>query len=1104
MMELQVLGPVQLLAGGSVVPVEQPQQCTVLAALIVEAGRLVPVEVLVDRVWGPDPPQRARRTLHTYITRVRRLLEQASGAGDEAVRLVHRTGGYMLEVGPDRVDLHRFRRLLDRARDPSCGDEHRVVLLREALGLWRGEPLTGLPGQWAARTREGWRQQRLDAVLAWAQAELHVGNPAVVIPVLTDLLGEHPLVEPLTAALMRALHAAGRNAEALDRYTITRQRLVEELGVDPGAELQALHRAILRGDLDRTGSAPISAAARPALAVPAQLPAEVYGFVGRGDQLARLDAILAGAAAQAPTAVVISAVSGTAGVGKTALAVHWAHQVRDRYDHGQLHVNLRGYAAAGPLQPIEALARFLRALGVPADQVPVEVEEAAAMYRSLLADRRMLVLLDNAHTAEQVRPLLPGSPGNLVLVTSRDQLAGLIALDGARRLSVDVLTANEATALLGRILGADRVRAEPEPTAELAGLCSYLPLALRIAAAHLVGRPQATIAQYAAELRTGDRLAALTVQGDEQAAVRAAFSLSYAALPTAVRRLFRLLGLAPGPDVTAYAAAALAGIAPSEAAGLLDRLAVMHLVDQHQPGRYSFHDLLRLYAAEQCAVEDGKADRHAALDRLYYFYLYTSDTAARLLYPNKLRLPLSEAGLPAQPHPELPAQVGADHAGASGWLDAERANLVAAIIYAATSGPRPAAWLLADILRGHFQLGMYTVDWLSATQAGLTAAEASANVCGQAAAQISLADLAWAQADHGQALDRLTRAMSLARHAGWAEAEAAALGNLGVVHWLSGRLEKAADQIGQALALNRQIGAIRGRAANLANLGGVCGELGRLTQAADHFGDALKLYREMAARGVEGLVLANLGEVNHALGRFDEALSYLDQALVIHHAVGDRQAGSGSLCRLAAVHRDAGRLTQAADLADAALAHALEVGDQRSEARARYILGTVHRRLGRQQQAIECHAQALRMAGELDDSLLRTHALIGLAEHAGPDRYGEARNAADEALAISHKAQYRLLEGLAHTACAELEFAEGHVEQATEHARLAVAVQRETGHRLGEARARLVLGRLLHRAGRTGDAVDHWRDALVLFAAIGTPEADEVRGLLGAHPTWRR
>ncbi|MDV7222176.1 AfsR/SARP family transcriptional regulator, partial [Streptomyces prunicolor] len=405
---------------------------TVLAALLVDAGRWVPAETLIDRVWGEDPSAQVRGTLYAHIARIRRVLVETGprlSGGDPggpevpfpAPELVRGPAGYRLDVSPDLVDVHRFRNLVARARPAEGSDTVRVLALREAMGLWQGTPLAGLPGEWAARTRESWLHQYVDAVLGWADAELRVGGHLVVVDALSVLVAEHPLVEPLAVALIRALHAAGRAPEALACYAALHKRLADELGTTPGAEARRAHQAVLSGKAAPRPSPGVGGTERVKV-VPSQLPLDPAGFTGREEELARLEKVL-GASSARPTAVVVSAVSGTAGVGKTALAVHWAHRARDRFPDGQLYVNLRGYDPDRPLTAPDALVRFLTALGVSEQDIPPEPDDRAARYRTEVADRRMLIVLDNAATVEQVRPLLPGTGSCAVLVTSRDSLA---------------------------------------------------------------------------------------------------------------------------------------------------------------------------------------------------------------------------------------------------------------------------------------------------------------------------------------------------------------------------------------------------------------------------------------------------------------------------------------------------------------------------------------------------------------------------------------------------------------------------------------------------------------------------------------------------------
>jgi tetratricopeptide (TPR) repeat protein len=806
----------------------------------------------------------------------------------------------------------------------------------------------------------------------------------------------------------------------------------------------------------------------------------VTAFTGRRRPLKRLDELLSADDEERATSVPMAVISGTAGVGKTALAVHWAHRVRDRFGDGQLYVNLRGYAPAPPMRPIDALAGFLHALGVPAEQVPSEPEQAAALYRTLMADRRMLVVLDNAHDIKQIRPLLPGSPGCLVLVTSRDTLGGLIARDGAHHLTLDVLSQEEAQSLLVRVLGSQRAHAEPEATAELARRCALLPLALRIAAANLTLDPLRSIAEHVAALSTGNRLGSLEVADDEQSAVRAAFALSYTALTADARRLFRLLGLVPGPDVTAAAAAALAHVEAADAVRLLNRLASAHLLVRSTADRFTFHDLLRLYASERADDEEGGDARGAAVARLQDWYLYTADSAARLLYPGKVRLPL----------PPAPVATAFDgHAQAMDWLDAERPNLLAAIGYAAAHGQQPVAWLLADVLRGYFWLRMDTVNWLAVATAGLGAASVAGSELGQAAAHLSLADVHRCQGRYDRAIEHYAIAAALGERAGWHEGQAGALGNLGTAYFWLGRLHDAAERYTEALALARRQERPAAQAVRLGNLGLVYWLLGRLDDAADHQSQALAIHRELGDRSTAAIDLANLAESNHALGRLDRALEQLTEALAVHREVGDQGAEAETLSVLAAVHRDAGRHAHALDLARAAVALVRDTGDRPIEANALNTLATVHQRLDQQHHAIDQHRHALQLAQETGTRYAELVALVGLADaHLRLARCEDAHAYARQALTLASQGGFRVVEGQAQAVLAGVHLARGRPDLAAGHARAALELHQQTGYRLGEARTLVLLGKTLSHDDENAIA-EHVRRAHVLFADIGTTEA---------------
>jgi tetratricopeptide (TPR) repeat protein len=728
---------------------------------------------------------------------------------------------------------------------------------------------------------------------------------------------------------------------------------------------------------------------------------------------------------------------------------------------------------------------------VAADKVPVEVDQAAGLYRSLLADRRVLVVLDNARDAEQVRPLIPGAPGCLVVVTSRDRLGGLVASQGACQLTLDVLTSGEAVSLLARVLGEDRVAAEPAAAAELAEVCGHLPLALRIVAANLTGQPNQPLAGYLARLGTGDRLAELAVAGDPQAAVRTAFDRSYAVLDPGAGRLFRLLGLVPGPEFTPEAAAALAGLPVGQARRGLERLAGAHLLEPRAPGRFGFHDLLRLYARQRIERDDAGPERQQALRRLLGWYVHAADAADRLLHPQMLRLPLppADAGLPSAGFDDRP--------GALGWLDAERANLVAAVRHAAAHGPRPAAWLLADVLRNYFWASRHMVDWLAAANAALGAAEAEGDPQAQAAAQRGLGLARYFAGDYAHAAEHHTRALALARQAGWTEGEAAALSALAMVHTELGQLQQAADHYAQALALHRQLDSKAGQAVTLSNLAEVTRQIGRPEQALDQLTQALALHQEIGSQTAQIAALCQLGEVDHDLGRVDAAAGHLTEALTLAREAGNRYLEAGSLSALAAVHRDAGRLTPALELAEAALALAREIGDPRVEADALNTLGSVQLRLGRGELAVAHHRTALDLACQTRARYPKTEALLGLAAaFKQQGRHTWAIQHAEQALTLACEASFRILEGHALGTLAAVHLDLDHHDEAVGRGRQALAVFCESGHRLGHARALVVLGHGLHRTRDTTAARSCWQEALALLVEIGAPDAAQVRTLL--------
>ncbi|MGH3754071.1 MAG: ATP-binding protein, partial [Pseudonocardiaceae bacterium] len=679
----------------------------------------------------------------------------------------------------------------------------------------------------------------------------------------------------------------------------------------------------------------------PVRVVPAQLPADVDAFTGRAGELAELDRLLA--TGRAPTAVVISAVSGTAGVGKTALALRWAHRVRGDFPDGQLYVNLRGYDPDQPLSAGDALAGLLRALGLAGPDIPLEVDERAAAYRSLLDGRRMLVVLDNAATVEQARPLLPGAGSCLVLVTSRDSLAGLVARHGARRLDLDLLPPEDAVALLRALIG-ERVESEPDAAVMLGGQCARLPLALRVAAELAAARPAISLAALVAELADEQRrLQLLDAGGDPRTAVRGVLSWSYQHLPADAAQAFRLLGLHPGPDLDPYAAAALTDTSRDQAQDVLDLLARAHLIQPTSPGRYAMHDLLRAYA-HHLATSDGPAGR-AALTRLFDHYLATAAAAMDILQPaSQHRRPRVPA--PATPAPPLP-----DLAAARTWLDAERATLSAACAHTAAHGWLSHTIRLSGTLFCYLEVGGRYPDALSIHTHALHAARHTGDQSAEAHALNNLGPVYEKRGRYLQAVEYHQQARTLFASIGDQAGEASALDNLGIVYRQQGRYEQADDHLQQALTLAREIGDRTVEAYALSDLGILSLRRGRDQQADDHLQPALALVREIDYLAVEAEVLDNLGIAHRRQGRHQQAVEHHQRAVALFREIGGRYCEATALNSLGETYHAVGQFDEARSQHTAALTLAAETDHRYEQARAHHGLAQTHHAAGDPDQA---------------------------------------------------------------------------------------------------------------------------------------------------------
>jgi DNA-binding SARP family transcriptional activator len=625
-LRIQLLGPVRVWRGDHELEIGGPRRRALLG-MLANSRRAVSRGELIDGLWGHDPPASADNSVHVNIAALRRVLEPRRARRAPSHLLTAIGSGYKLRLETGTLDTELLDQHMADARrlagqDPAAAARS----LDAALRLWQGASLSGIPGPWADIERARLDELRQTATADRLDIMLTLGGHHQTLAELAALIRQHPLQERFRGQLMLALYRCGRQADALAAFADTSRVLAEQLGIDPGPALQRLRQQILTADIALDSPQPGGRAGR--VLVPRELPADVDGFTGRAAELAELDRLLtaAGEADRSgggtPGGAVICAVAGTAGVGKTALAVHWAHQVRDAFPGGQLYVDLRGYDPGEPVTASDALAGFLRSLGVADQDIPADADERAACYRSLLDRRRTLVVLDNAATVEQVRPLLPGTPSCLVLVTSRDSLAGLVARHGARRLDLDLLPLDDAVRLLRELIG-ERAAADPARAIVLARQCARLPLALRVAAELTADRADMDLGQLAGEL--GDerrRLDLLDAGGDPRTAISAVFSWSYRRLPAAAARVFRLIGLYPGPDVDKLAVAALIGTGAERAADLLRQLARGHLIYPTEPGRYAMHDLLRAYAANVAGNEDdAESGPGGALTRLLDHYL---------------------------------------------------------------------------------------------------------------------------------------------------------------------------------------------------------------------------------------------------------------------------------------------------------------------------------------------------------------------------------------------------------------------------------------------------------------------------------------------------
>ncbi|NRQ32552.1 tetratricopeptide repeat protein [Nonomuraea sp. NN258] len=865
MIEFRLLGAVEISAAGRRIPVGSRKERLVLAALLLEANRWVPVDRLVELAWSDEAPDTAVRTVQSLISRLRARLR----ALDPALTIEREGVCYRLTVDPNDVDVHRFRGLLARARE--ADDETASGLYAEALGLWRGDGLTSEIA--AAHLRQELAELRLRAIEDQMDTELRLGRHRAVIGELSALASEHPYRQRITGQLMLALHRDGRSDEALETYRRMKDRLADKAGLDPADELVKLELAILRSD----PSLATRRAETVAFPPPMQLPADVTSFSGREEHLARLDDLLPGD--DAPPAVTIVAIAGTAGIGKTALAVHWAHRVRDRFPDGQLYVNLRGYGPAHAVKASDVLRGFLDALRVPAERIPADADQAAARFRSVIAGRRMLILLDNARDAEQVRPLLPGGGRCLVVVTSRRRLSGLVAAEGAHPLRLNLFNTGEAYELLARRIDRARLDADPAAVESLITACGRLPLALAIAAARSAVQHDFPLRTIADQL-TGD-LTAFDC-GDPATCLRTVFSWSYRALSEPAAWLFRVLSLHPGADFSPAAAASLSGAGLQDTRAHLAELSDMHLVDEHRPGHFAFHDLLRTYATELTESTDDEADRRAAVHRVLDHYLHSAHAAAQLLSPHRDPIGLSPAVAGVRTEPLT------GHDDALDWFTTQHAALLAAVQQAAELTLDAHVWQLAWSLADYLDRQGHWMDQIACQRQAIEAAARAGHPSGQAAAYRNLARAHMRLTKYEDAHDHYSSALAIYTAADDTVGQAHTYGNLSAVRVLQEHHRSALHYARQSFLLFEQAGHRAGMARALNAIGWYQLLLHDYDQAVESCTRALDLHTEIDDRHGLANTYNSLGLAHRNLGEHAEATACYQRSVDLYRSLGDR------------------------------------------------------------------------------------------------------------------------------------------------------------------------------------------------------------------------
>ncbi|MBM7810469.1 AfsR/SARP family transcriptional regulator [Saccharothrix algeriensis] len=961
--EFRVLGPLEVLASGERVRIEGPRQQKLLALLLLQPGRVVPVDRLVDELWS-EPPASVRQQVHNAVGALRRSL----GAEGGGVRLVRTEFGYRLDIPDDAVDTYHFVTAVQDAKQAEeLGHLPKAVeLLRSALAVWRGDAFAGLSGSAIESAAANLNEQRLLCLEELFALRLRAGESASLVGELTQLVAEHPLRESLRGSLMLTLHRSGRQPDALAAYAEGKRLLADELGLDPGQRLREIHAAILSGAADSVAP-PVDeverAAARPE-PTRSYLPHDTTSFSGRSAELVEL---VEGTRNALPTALVISAIDGMGGVGKTTLAIHLAHHIADEYPDGQYFIDLRGFSPGmDPVTPEQALDALLLDSGVPPELVPVDLERRSALWRSRMAGQRALLVLDNAADAAQVTPLLPGTAGVLVVVTSRRKLT---ALEGAVPLSLDVMTREDGVSLFTTVVGAHRAGSEPDAVDTVVELCGRLPLAIRIAAARLRDRSSWTVADLMDRLRT-QRQRSLFLRAGGQS-VMAVLRVSYRYLAPSQQRLFRLLSLHPGTDFDAYTAAALGGVDVEEAVDVLESLYDDNLLKQNVAGRYYFHDLIGDCAGQLLAEAAEEQEERAAVHRLLDYYLQVAHTWCGLLDPGIYR------NAPRVDHVLGEIREVDSYKGAVDALNAEFANLTAAALFAAQRGWHRHAWQLVCTLHPFLKLRNFGGKAYDLYKSAAEAARAAGDEFGESISLQGLSGACREQRTVTEAVEHLNRALELMRRVGDVDREAHQTVDLGNLMFRADRLPQARDLY---LAADRLLAGstdTRLRSAVVNNLGVLCRDLGEFDLALDHLRRALEMpghssRDRLITEGVLGTALHLRGDHQAALHAFGQVL---DEATADRFAYGEAMALMG----MSSVYRHLGDLMASVEHGRRALRSAREFGFREFECEALSCLGEAFFLLADTERAQQVFVEVGQMGERYQSIRYQARALEGLA-----------------------------------------------------------------------------------------------------------------------------